>query len=322
MPPTSSRGRGRIAPAATEKSSTGTTERSASESSCSFKRRVTRPTFSPCETCAAYRRDPAPENPSARSFATSSSPPSRTATLDAKGPEVTQELRQRRVAYDLAFGELDDPADDLPNLLDTVRAQHHDPRRRPLLELLEEGCASGPVEVRRRLVAHEDRRLGRERHRREELLLHPPRQVAEPFAGDDAHGQTEALGALANGLDGPATQGGTRLHDLGHGGVDRRSDLRNVGHAAHRDLGLTGDVTARDGDLALDLDEAEHGPQERRLPRPVGPDEGDTLPLLDTEGHPVERRHGVERFSHLRDGDHGVSSASGAILGDRSTNRR
>ena len=217
---------------------------------------------------------------------------------------VPQYLVHGPVACDPAGVHLDDPIDELLDLLDAVRAEDGDRVLAPGRDLLEEGAARAPVEVGRGLVAHQDLRLGGERQGGEQLLPHPSGQIAEAGRTDGVEIEPEPARTRANGACVDAAQGSDGPHHLAHGRLDRRRDLRDVGHVAQRELGLTRDVDAAEAHVALDPHEAEHGAQERGLARAVRAHEADPLARLDAQADVVERPDDAERLGDVADVDH------------------
>ena len=144
------------------------------------------------------------------------------------------------------------------------------------------------VEARRRLVEQQQDRLRQERAGERDLLLHPAREVLHRLVaalGREADALEDLRDPVAGLADGEPVEAGRvgqvlgRRHLLEEGRLDRDA----VDEPAHGPR--VGDVVAEQDRAAAVVDEQRREqPDQRRLPRAVLAEDGDTLAARDVEG--------------------------------------
>ena len=161
------------------------------------------------------------------------------AGLVAVGPHVErresaarEERVGRAVVGDAALVEQQHVAHERADLVEPVRAEHQGRRLRQRLEELEEALARARVETAGRLVEDQQRRVGRQRERDQQLLLHAARERAERTRARatrdrDRSARDRALDARAA----DRARARSRASISPTGAAELRRDLRHVGHA-------------------------------------------------------------------------------------------
>ncbi len=173
------------------------------------------------------------------------------------------------------------------------------------LQQVQELVAGRGVQVRGRLIQHQDRRVGQQRQPQGQPLLHAAGQRAHPLAG--VLGQADLGQHLASALAGDALEAGIEQRRVQRTQVVVEGQLlRHVAQQTAHRLALLVGVQAVDRDLPIVAQQAQQALDGRGLAGAVGAPERDRLPRLDQKAEVVDGRELAELLGEVRELDHGT----------------